>query len=320
MPKKRTKDAFGAFVRALGGIIMLIAVAAAIMFVAYDRGAFESCGARESEERYYTPPLPKKGELSVYCLDVGQGDSFLLVSPDQRAMLIDSGDAVYSRRVIAVLSRLGIKQLDTVVLTHPHTDHIGAMADIVKEFGAKNCCLPDAPFDNAALAAAESALEAAGANKRYLWSGDKFFLGSDVEITVLSPVHGCEYALDDANDWCLMLRVEYGETALLFTADATVHAQLISMFHNEKELFEADAVKVPHHGAASSASLGFFETVSAEYALISCGAKNPYGHPDASTLLALDSVGAKVLRTDRDGFITLFSNGKNLTAICEKQP
>lgn len=301
-------------------MIMLIAVAAAILFVVDKLGGFSCGGTETAAERFYTPPLPEKGKLSVYCLDVGQGDSFLIVSPDNRSMLIDSGDAVYSRRLIAVLKRLGIESLDTVVCTHPHGDHIGAMAEAVSAFGAKTCCVPAAPFESSALSGVEKALDACGGSMQPLWSGDAFNLGKDVRVAALSPVEGCEYSSTDANDICLILRVEFGETAFLFTADATVHAQLLSMFHNEEYLFRADVLKVPHHGSASSSSLGLFDAAGARIALITCGENNPYGHPDPDTLRALDAAGAEVLRTDKNGFITLISDGRTIDAVTEKQP
>lgn len=265
-------------------------------------------------------PAPIPGELCVYVLDVGQGNAALLVSPSGKTILIDSGDAIYANRVSTFIRSLGVDSLDLVVATHPHADHVGGMRRLIEKFGAGEYVMPEVGFDDAAQQPVQELLRAKAIRTRIVWSGDTLDWDPDCPTTVLSPVLGCEYSQTDANDSSLILRVEFNGTSILFTGDATVHAEQLSMYHNERALFNADVLIVPHHGSTTSSSYGFLETVGAEIAIVSVGAGNSYGHPDFDILTRLANTSDYIYRTDLFGSIAVFMDGSAVRIAAEKRP
>lgn len=294
----------------------LILIILAIFFLPKN-GLFSSCA---NGETFDAPlPLPVSGQLSVYVLDVGQGNACILVSPSGKTMLIDSGDSWAFGRVRSALSELGIERLDAVVATHPHADHAGAMPALLSQIDVGEYYMPECNAATILQPLIDEALSENGVHSTVVWSGDTIDWDEKCTLTVLSPVISCWYSESDANDISVILRVEFGENAILFTGDATIHAEQLSMYHNERELFEADVLMVSHHGSTTGASYGFYETVGGEYAVISVGKNNQYGHPDFSVLNMLDSAGYRVLRTDLDGNISLFLDGETVAAECSRQ-
>lgn len=303
-------------------ILLAVFVAAALIFVGYKTGIIGFGCAPASEEQadegMIVPKAPQAGLLSAYFIDVGQGDSMLFVSPSGKTMLIDAGEVVYSRRVEKFLRQAGVDRIDLLIGTHAHSDHIGAMPYLIERFPVGAYVTTARNVESISSDMVSEALKEKRVSIAQVWCGDIIEWDDACRITVLSPVLGCEYSELDANDGCLILRVEYGETAFMLTADATVHAEQLAMFHNEKALFKADLLKVAHHGSTSSSSLGFVETVGAKTAVISVGADNLYGHPDADILRLLSGTGAEIYRTDERGSIAVFSNGSGLEFAFQK--
>lgn len=306
-------------------LLLGLVIAAGLVWIGFASGAFSrtalSCSSEQSgEEQAYpiVPQMPIEGQLSVYFMDVGQGDAALLISPSGKTMLIDAGESIYANRVKRFLKELSVSRIDVLVGTHAHSDHIGAMPELIGAFEIGSYVTTFLDAENDFSEAVSEALGKKGVAVQRLRSGSTLDWDESCGVTVLSPVLGSEYSAFDANDSCLMLRVEYGETAFIFTADATVHAEQLSMFHNEKSLFKADVLKVAHHGSTTSSSLGFLETVDADFAVISVGASNPYGHPDPDILNRLLGVGSAVYRTDQCGTVAVFSSGKEISIITQK--
>lgn len=313
--RRKTGKLKGVFA-AIGALLLLAAIILIVRFHLLD-GLFSSCSAA-AELPDVLPELPKNGELSVYTLDVGQGNASLLVSPNGRTMLIDSGDADHAALTAETIHAMGVESIDIVIGTHPHADHIGAMARILREFEVGEYIMPNITFDCSWQSAVDAVLESLQIPVRIVWSGDVLPWDDDCTVMILSPVAGCDYSDSNANDMSLIIRVEYGETAFLFTGDATFHSEQLSMFHNDKALFSADVLTVAHHGSTSSSSVGFLETVNAKYALISVGKDNQYGHPDFDILNRLYRVGSTVLRTDECGWIAVISDGKTVHVATQK--
>lgn len=311
--KERKKRRFKRVLSAAVSLVFIVLAVLAIRLHWFDN-VFSSCVDGELDPI----PLPKEGCLSIYVLDVGQGDCSLLVSPNGRTMLIDAGDAAYSPKIISTLEGLGVYSLDVAVGTHPHFDHIGGMPTVLNAMPVGEYWMPEVPFEAYTQSFTDRALEENGVKTNIAWNGKTIDWDKDCVVTVLSPARGVEYSDVDANDYSIILRVEYGENAMLFTGDATVHAEQLAMYQNEKTLFDADVLKVAHHGSTTGSSYGFLEAVSAKTAVISVGRNNDYGHPDFDILNRLRATGSDIFRTDKNGTISVFMDGRNVSVEVQK--
>ena len=258
---------------------------------------------------------PAQGELRIQMLDVGQGDSFLLQTAS-RAVLIDSGEEEYGDLVSACLESQGVEKLDLVIVTHPHSDHMGSMAQIVEDWPVEEFLMPAVSPDLVPTSRVYEnlldALEDKGLSITPPQPGAVYDLGSGARLTILGPVE--EY--DDLNDWSVVCRVDFGSTSALFTGDMEKTA--------EKDLLEAgvqldaDLLKVGHHGSSTSTSDAFLRAVSPQAAFISCGLDNRYGHPNQSTLDALEEAGVEIWRTDVSGQVTAVLDGTSISITARK--
>lgn len=248
--------------------------------------------------------------LTVHFLDVGQGDCTLITCGDH-AMLIDAGDNNKGTTVELYLKKQNIKKLDYVIGTHPDADHIGGLDVIIYKFDCDTIILPDFEKSTATYRDVIDTIN----NKSYKITrpeaGKTYSLGQ-AEFTVISPVSD-DYG-DNANNYSVGIRLEYGDTSFLLAGDAEEEAEEDML--NSKEELKADVFKVSHHGSKTSNTEEFLDKVNPGYAVISCGEDNKYGHPHAQTLNTLRAMGIKVFRTDEQGAVIIKSDGKELTFNC----
>lgn len=244
------------------------------------------------------------GELTVEVLDVGQGDAILITTPAGKRVLIDAG----TRRspVPAMLKRRGIEELNLVIATHAHADHIGSMARVLRQVPPKLYGDQGMPHTTATYTKVMEAVEAQEIRYLTLRTGRVFNLDDDARIEILGPTEPLLTGTrSDLNSNSVVARLTHGDTCFLFTGDAedpTEHRLL------QEGVGPCDVLKVAHHGSAHSTSRAWLEAVRPELAVISVGAENRYGHPDEGTLLRLEKAGARVLRTDLMGTIRLVSD------------
>lgn len=254
--------------------------------------------------------LKQENCLEVHFIDVGQGDCTLLIN-DGHAMLIDAGDNDQGTKVQKYLQERGIEKLDYVIGTHPDADHIGGLDVILTKFDCDVVMFPEAESDTFAYRRMMEAV----AYKGYQITGPELFktyaLGN-ASFEIVGPAKG--YAESSNND-SIALKVTFGENSFLFIGDAEKEAQM-DMMQSGAEL-ESDVLKAGHHGSSDSADQLFLETVRAEFAVISCGMGNDYGHPHKGTLKLFREFGVKVFRTDEQGSVTAISDGSKITWSCE---
>lgn len=263
--------------------------------------------------------------LDVYMIDVGQGDSMLLISPNGKTMLIDAGESTAMYSVRSVLKSLGIKKLDAVVATHPHSDHIGGMPGILRSFEVGAFYMPDVSNPSSAYSDMISALNAAALRVNYI-SADRtptIEWDEDVTIDILSPFDDIAY--QSINDYSVIMRVAYGGTSMLFTGDSegdgVYSAEYTALARNTSDKFRCTVLKIPHHGSLSSLSDAFLSAASPEYAVISVGSGNDYGHPHQSTLNKLKNSSTEVYRTDELGTLHISMDGENtVISALQKAP
>lgn len=237
--------------------------------------------------------------LVLHFFDVGQGDSALVTSPGGASILIDGGPD--PEQVATKLSALGVKRLDLLVATHPHADHVAGLPAVMARFPVglviePGCLEPSPAYEGFLQAVRDEHVPV-----RHPRTGDTFDV-ADVHLDVLAP-DACAHGTDsDPNNDSIVLRLVWNGRVVLFPADAEVPSQQTML--DEHAPLASEVLKVPHHGGDTSL-IEFFEAVDPQLAIVSVGQPNDYGHPVPKVLDELRATGARVLRTDRRGDITV---------------
>ena len=256
-------------------------------------------------------PTTQADSLSVHYIDVGQADCALLECGGEY-MIIDGGNVDDSDLVVTYLQDQGVEQLHTVICTHAHEDHVGGLAAVLAVYPTGQILSPTRTYSSACF---DDFLYYADQQDIAITipdPGDSFSLGN-AEVTVLGPVKS--YA--DPNNTSIVVKVEFGDTSFLFTGDMEKDAETDMLDHGMD--VSADVLKVGHHGSSTSTSYRFLYEVDPEYAVISVGKDNTYGHPHRETVAILGDAGVPMLRTDELGAILAVSNGSEIIFTWEKQ-
>ncbi len=260
-----------------------------------------------------------RGALLVEAIDVGQGDSLLLITPDGKTLLVDAGGLGGGPRqapqefdigeevVSPALWARGIRHLDAVALTHAHSDHMGGMPAILRNFHPDALWVgnnPSTPAYNALLAEASNLR----VTVRSLRAADAFPFGG-TQIQVLAPFRDYRPGLDVSNNDSLVLHVVYGASSVLLEGDA--EAPIEQAMLAEPDL-SSTLLKVGHHGSITSTQPEFLARVAPQWAVISCGLHNRYGHPRQEVLAELQAARVRTLRTDINGLSCFVLDGKTV--------
>ncbi|MCD8379929.1 MAG: MBL fold metallo-hydrolase [Lachnospiraceae bacterium] len=260
---------------------------------------------RQYRQQQRLTELPDGSTLEVIFLDVGQADATLLFC-DGMTMLIDTG---YWENVDILLDYLDAYQVETIdylVLTHADSDHIGGAADVLASYEVEEVFFSDFEKDNPSYTGLIGALQEEGLTAWLPDPGYGIAFGG-ATVTFLGPVG----EWDTPNNTSICLRIDHGVNSFLFTGDAQQEAEE-ALLASGQEL-SATVYKVGHHGSYTSSTEAFLNAVQPQYAVISCGTGNDYGHPHTSALKHLEAVGAEIYRTDLQGTLTFVSDGSTLT-------
>jgi competence protein ComEC len=293
------------------------------------------------------PPPPSGGELQVHILDVGpiNGDSILIISPTGKAVLIDAGDTGKGKVVLDALKRYNVQQLDYLIATHPHPDHIGGADEVMKVTKVLNVIdnglgptvpeslatqnkLPTLPSPRKPVSKKQEkkatvtrfydeykeAVTQSGAHYEKAEPGKTFDLGGGTRLTILGPTQPyftkeqMKSGGNEQNANSIVARLDYGAFSMLLPSDAeeqTEHRMLTKDLN-----LQADILKVSHHGSKYASAADFISRVKPQVAVISCGEWNRYGHPAQVVLDRFKAANVKLYRTDLQGEVTITSKGK----------
>ncbi len=252
------------------------------------------------------------GLLTVAFLNVGQGDSIFIESPSGNQVLIDGGVGRGVLRELSSVMKFYDRSLDVVVATHPDADHVGGLVDVLEKYKVDLILEPGVKSDTNVYKSLEekiSSLESSGKTKKILArSGMKIDLGSGTTLEILFPEK-------DVTDWetntaSIVARLVYGENEFLLTGDSPSAIENYLVY--KKYNLTSDVLKAGHHGSRTSSSDNFVRVVDPEYAVISSGKDNRYGHPHQEVLDLFNKLNIKILRIDIDGRIVFKSDGVNL--------
>lgn len=251
--------------------------------------------------------------FEVHFIDVGQADAALVLC-DGKSMLIDGGNRADSSLIYAYLQQRGIEHLDYIVCTHPHEDHAGGLAGALNYAAVDVAYAPVEDYDSEVFRNFKRYLEKQGAEITVPNAGDTFSLGS-AQVMVVGPVS--EETGSKLNNTSIVLRLAYGETSFLFTGDAEREEEQAILEAGYE--IQSTVLKVGHHGGAASTTYPFLREAAPEYAVISAGEGNSYGHPTEDVLSRLRDADVEVYRTDLQGTVVCRSDGENVFFELGKQ-
>jgi competence protein ComEC len=252
--------------------------------------------------------------VSVHFIDVGQGDSALIITPGYN-ILIDSGERDYHTVVLSYLRAQGVRRLDYIIATHPHSDHIGGMGNIINELDVRRVVMPELKDELVPTTSAFMRLiDSIAANDvEVIWAVPEitFTLGDDSRLEILAPLR--EY--ERMNDHSVVARFTHHSSSFLFTGDIESAAE--SDLADSGNI-RADVLSVAHHGSRTSSTAKFLNAVGGRYAVISVGSPNSYNHPTDEVINRLLSRNYAILRTDLHGHIVFDCTSSGFTIHTQK--
>jgi competence protein ComEC len=253
------------------------------------------------------PLFSKQTEtMEVHFIDVGQGDS-IYIKADGHSMLIDAGEKSEGTTVIHYLEALGVDNLDYIICTHPHSDHIGGMNSVLDSLSVNQIIMSEV---NHTTDTYEDLLQAIGDHNLTITKavpGNQYALGP-ASFTILSPVSDF---YEDVNNYSVGIKLSYYNNSFILTGDAEALAEK-EMLNEDMDL-TGDVLKLGHHGSSYSSCSEFLDAVSPSYAVISVGKDNTYGHPHHETIEALVERGIPIYRTDEQGTIIFQCDGDTVS-------
>lgn len=259
----------------------------------------------ETTTQSVSAPSSYSQDMTVHFIDVGQGDSIFIELPNEQAMLIDAGENSYGDKVVTYIYSQGYDTLDYVVATHPHSDHIGGMDDVINNFNVGNFYITSSTSTSQTYDDMLNALNNSGAKVHEVMAGDVILNEEDLLIEVVAPK---AIDNDNLNNNSIVVKLTYGDRKFLFVGDAE-KTEEDGIWTNIK----CDVFKIGHHGSKSSSSSNFLKKVEPTYAVISVGLGNSYGHPDDTTLKKLNERNIKTYRTDKQGTVIFKTDGKEIS-------
>lgn len=297
------------------GLALLLLAASIVWLTGRDGGWPEGWQAEQTETacQSLSDDSATVGDtlFTVHCLDVGQGSATLIVS-DGHAMLVDAGKRDDAKKILAYIKEQGITCLDYLLLTHPHADHTGSAAAVIRETGAERVLLPDISLEECPTATYADVLAAIEEKQPVVdnpRAGDSYELGA-VTFQIICPSPDWQTDVENLNESSIGILLTCKDNRVIVYGDGEENCESYMLANGN---LAADVLIVGHHGSSTSSSEAFLDAVSPRQAVISCGADNDYGYPHKEVLERLSARGVEIFRTDMTGTVVFWGNGKNIT-------
>lgn len=262
------------------------------------------------EEKNKNELTSQNNEIKIHFIDVGQGDSIFIELPNKETMLIDAGESSQKVKVQNYITSLEYDQINYLIGTHPHTDHIGSLAYIIENFTIDNIYMPKATSTSKTYENLLETISKKGLKVKTAKSGVNIINTNDLKIDIIAPN---SETYSDLNNYSAVIKIIYKNRKFLFMGDAETKS--------EDEILNdisVDVIKIGHHGSNTSSSQSFVNKVKPKYAIISVGANNKYNHPYQAIIDRWTNAGATIYRTDINGNIVVTSDGTSLDIKLEK--
>lgn len=251
--------------------------------------------------------------MTVAFLDVGQGDAIFIEAPNGNQILLDAGSNRKVLKSLGVVMPFYDRSIDLLALSHPHLDHFAGFLNIIGRYYVGGIISSGTLHKTSEFKILQNDIQAENIKNITLHRGMKIDMGDGVFLNVLSPDRDVTNA--DPHDGMLVMKLIYGNTSVLLTGDMEddIENYLVALDGNPPSgELKSQVLKIGHHGSRTSTSQTFLGYVSPEYAIISSGAGNSYGHPHKETLDILERFEVKLFRTDTDGTVVLKSDGEEV--------
>lgn len=281
-------------------IILIVAIILSVFVILLDDNGIDLKPISDKINNLDNP------DLEVHFIDVDQADSILIKKGDE-SMLIDAGNSWDGDKVVDYLKEQNVTSLKYVIGTHPHSDHIGGLDTVIDNLEIGKVIMPNAISNTKTF---EDVVDSISRKRLSITSGKagNVYDLNGAEIRTLAPN---DEKYSNLNNYSLVVRVENGSNAFLFTGDAEEISER-EMVEKRAGFLKSDLLKLGHHGSSTSTNEEFLNLVDPKYAVITVGENNRYGHPDDEVLNRLGDKGVQVYRTDLDGNIVAVSDGKTI--------
>jgi|APSaa5957512622_1039677.scaffolds.fasta_scaffold17355_3 competence protein ComEC len=249
--------------------------------------------------------------LQVHFLDVGQGDSIYIRTPDEVDILIDGGP---DKNVLSELGKVmpfWDREIDVMILTHPHSDHVSGLVEVLRRFDVKQIYYTGVLHTAPDYLAWLDEIKKQGLDLKIVNEKFTLDLGEEIDLDFLWPLEDfTNKKVDNLNNTSIVNLLRYKDTQMLFTGDAEIEVEE-ALLEEEIDL-AADLLKAGHHGSTTASSEEFLASVKPETVVIQCGQDNSFGHPHLRIIKRLQRLGIEIFRTDNDGMISVYSDGKQI--------
>lgn len=253
--------------------------------------------------------IPKN--LRIYFIDVGQGDSCLIITPNNKKILIDGGEGEPEVLLSYLLDRR-IKSIDYIMISHFDSDHCNGLIDIIKNLQVKNILISKQAYFSDEYKNIANIINLKKIKVIFVKQGDSLNVDKNIKLDIFYPTEKLEY--EDLNNNSIVAKLTYNYFSVLFTGDIEKSEENILEIYKDREL-ESDVIKIAHHGSKTSSSKEFLEAVKPKIALIGVGGNNTFGHPNNGVLERLENINCKIYRTDKMGEIEIKINNKGKILI-----